>query len=47
MTLVIADHGPTGVTDETPSKYYSLLRTIEEAFGIGEHRITPMTPFRN
>ena len=36
-TLVITNHGPRGTTDETPYNHYSLLRTIEEAFGIHEH----------
>lgn len=33
-TIVIANHGPRGLTDPTPYNHYSLLRTIEEAFGI-------------
>jgi phosphatidylinositol-3-phosphatase len=36
-TLVIANHGPRGLTDPTPYNHYSLLRTTEDAFGIGEH----------
>ena len=36
-TLVIANHGPRGATDDTPYNHYSLLRSIEEAFGIHEH----------
>ena len=36
-TLVIANHGPRGVTDPTPYNHYSLLRTTEAAFGINEH----------
>ena len=36
-TLVITNHGPRGVRDDTPYSHYSLLRTIEDAFGIGEH----------
>jgi hypothetical protein len=33
-TIVITNHGPRGVTDPTPYSHYSLLRTIEDAFGI-------------
>ena len=33
-TVVITNHGPRGVTDNTPYNHYSLLRTIEDAFGI-------------
>ena len=36
-TIVITNHGPRGVTDETPYNHYALLRTIEDAFGISEH----------
>ncbi len=36
-TIVITNHGPRGVADDTPYSHYSLLRTIEDAFGIGEH----------
>ena len=36
-TLVITNHGPRGVTDDTPYNHYSLLRTTEDAFGIAEH----------
>jgi hypothetical protein len=36
-TIVITNHGPRGVSDETPYNHYSLLRTIEDAFGIKEH----------
>jgi len=36
-TLVIANHGPRGLADDTPYNHYSLLRTIEDAFGINEH----------
>jgi hypothetical protein len=36
-TIVVTNHGPRGVTDATPYNHYSLLRTIEDAFGIGEH----------
>jgi hypothetical protein len=36
-TIVITNHGPRGLADPTPYNHYSLLRTIEDAFGIGEH----------
>jgi phosphatidylinositol-3-phosphatase len=36
-TIVAANHGPRHVEHATPSNHYSLLRTIEEAFGITEH----------
>lgn len=36
-TVVITNHGPRGVTDPTPYNHYSLLRTVEDAFGIQEH----------
>lgn len=36
-TIVITNHGPRGVIDPTPYNHYSLLRTIEEAFGIGQY----------
>ncbi|MHB8529835.1 MAG: alkaline phosphatase family protein [Caulobacteraceae bacterium] len=36
-TIVITNHGPRGVTDATPYNHYSLLRTIEDAFGLREH----------
>lgn len=36
-TLVIANHAPGPVSDPTPYNHYSLLRTTEEAFGIGEY----------
>ena len=36
-TVVITNHGPRGVKDQTPYSHYSLLRTIEDAFGIDEH----------
>ena len=32
--IVITNHGPRHVTDATPYSHYSLLRTIEDAFGI-------------
>lgn len=36
-TVVITNHGPRGVSDPTPYNHYSLLRTLEDAFGIPEH----------
>ena len=36
-TIVITNHGPRGVTDDTPYNHYSLLRTTEDAFCIGEY----------
>ena len=36
-TIVITNHGPHGVRDDTPYNHYSLLRTIEDAFGLPEH----------
>jgi phospholipase C len=33
-TIVITNHGPHGISDSTPYSHYSLLRTIEDAFGI-------------
>jgi hypothetical protein len=51
-TIVITNHGARGLTELTPYNHYSLLRTIEDGFGIGEHlghagddahRVLPMT----
>ena len=36
-TVVITNHGVRGVKDDTPYNHYSLLRTIEDAFGIDRH----------
>ena len=36
-TVVITNHGPRGVRDDTPYNHYSLLRTTEAAFGITEY----------
>ncbi|HVA38633.1 MAG TPA: alkaline phosphatase family protein [Candidatus Dormibacteraeota bacterium] len=33
-TIVITNHGPRQMTDRTPYNHYSLLRSIEDAFGI-------------
>ncbi|MDE2482054.1 MAG: phosphoesterase [bacterium] len=50
-TIVVTNHGPRGVVDPTPYSHYSLLRTIEDAFGIHEYLrlagapgVVPMTP---
>jgi len=49
-TIVIANHGPRGLSDATEYDHYNLLRTIEDAFGLGHLRhaadpaIAPMTP---
>jgi hypothetical protein len=52
-TLVITNHGPRGLADDTPYNHYSLLRTTEDAFCIREHLrhaddaargVKPMTP---
>jgi hypothetical protein len=36
-TIVITNHGPRGLSDDTPYNHYSLLRTLEDAFGLREH----------
>lgn len=36
-TIVITNHGPRGVVDPMPYNHYSLLRTIEDAFGIHDY----------
>ena len=49
-TIVITNHGPRGVSDPTDYDHYSLLRTIEDAFGLEHLRhaadasVSPMTP---
>jgi hypothetical protein len=50
-TIVLTNHGPRGVTDATPYNHYSLLRTIEDALGLGGHlrhagdaKVLPMAP---
>ena len=35
-TIVITNHGPRGVRDDTAYNHYSLLRTLEDAFGINQ-----------
>ena len=37
-TIVITNHGPRRLDDPTPYNHYSLLRTIEDAFGLGHLR---------
>jgi phospholipase C len=37
-TIVITNHGPRGLTDPTPYNHYSLMRTIEDAFGLSHLR---------
>ena len=36
-TIVITNHGPRALQDATPYNHYSLLRTLEDAFGIEQH----------
>jgi len=36
-TIVITNHGPRGKVDATPYSHYSLLRTLEDAFGIHQY----------
>ena len=50
-TIVITNHGPRGVQDPTAYNHYSLLRTIQDAFGLGclqntcdQANVTPMAP---
>ena len=50
-TVVITNHGPRGVADDTPYSHYSLLRTLEDLFGLAPHLghaadpdVLPMTP---
>lgn len=50
-TIVMTNHGPRGLNDPTPYDHYSLLRTIEDAFGLSGHlrhagdaAVQPMTP---
>jgi len=52
VTIVITNHGPRHLTDSTPYNHYSLLRTIEDAFGLPclqnacdtKDGVKPMTP---
>ena len=34
-TIVITNHGPRHIQDNTPYNHYSLLQTIQDAFGLG------------
>jgi hypothetical protein len=34
IAMVITNHGPRGVRDDTPYNHYALLLTIQEAFGL-------------
>jgi phosphatidylinositol-3-phosphatase len=50
-TIVITNHGPRKFVDPTPYDHYSLLRTVEDAFGLDGHLrhaddpgVQPMTP---
>jgi len=50
-TIVVTNHGPRHATDPAPYTHYSLLRTIEDAFGIhvylahaGDAGTVPMLP---
>jgi hypothetical protein len=36
-TIVVTNHGPRGLKDDTPYNHYSLLRTLEDAFRLPEH----------
>ena len=35
MTVVVTSHGPRGLVDSAPHNHYSLLSTIQRAFGLG------------
>jgi hypothetical protein len=50
-TIVITSHGPRGLQDPTPYNHYSLLQSLQRAFGLGcleqtcdTTNIVPMTP---
>ena len=43
-TIVVTNHGPHGTVDATPYSHYSLLRTIEDAFGIHEYLMRAGAP---
>jgi hypothetical protein len=50
-TIVITSHGPRGLQDPTPYNHYSLLSSLQHAFGLGclaatcdTATIVPMTP---
>jgi hypothetical protein len=49
--VVVTSHGPRGVSDNTPYNHYSLLSTVQHAFGLGclqfscdTANVEPMTP---
>jgi hypothetical protein len=51
VTIVITNHGPRGLQVSTPYNHYSLLLTVEDAFGLGclantcdSANVQPMTP---
>lgn len=50
VAIVITNHGPRGLQDSTPYSHYSLLLTIEQAFGLGclqntcKATVKPMAP---
>ena len=52
-TVILTNHGPRHRTDATPYNHYSMLRTLEDAFGVTTHLrhaaetdqgVVPMTP---
>ena len=47
-TIVIANHGPRGLTDNTSYNHYSLLASLQQTFGLGcllnSCTANPMTP---
>ena len=47
-SIVVTNHGPRGATDNTPYDHYSLLASLQQAFGLGclqaSCAATPMTP---
>jgi hypothetical protein len=50
-TIVITSHGPRGFQDPTPYNHFSLLQSLQRAFGLGcleatcdTANIVPMTP---
>ena len=48
VTIVITNHGPRGVTDNTSYNHYSLLASLQQTFGVGclvnSCSATPMAP---
>jgi hypothetical protein len=48
VTIVITNHGPRGVIDNTSYNHYSLLASLQQTFGLGcllnSCSATPMTP---